>query len=216
MNVNWEHDNKCRGVFLTPTMSKPAPLQPDGYYHIFNRGVDRCDLFREPRNYAHFLKLYTQHIDPIAETFAFCLMRNHFHLFVRIKPITLDREFPDVVQPAPSQSFSNLFNAYTKVVNHAFSRTGSLFEHPFHRIAVTSDAYFTRLITYIHLNPHKHGFVDDFRDWPYSSYDAVLATKPTRIQREAVLNWFEGTDRFAAARTDYAEVWDTPGLSDDE
>ena len=197
-------------------MSKPIPLQPGGYYHIFNRGVNRCNLFREPRNYLHFLKLYTQHIDPIAETYAYCLMRNHFHVFVRIKPMVVNAAFSEIHRPAPSQSFSNLFNAYTKAMNQVFGRTGSLFEHPFHRIAVTSDAYFTRLIAYIHSNPQKHGFVDDFHDWPYSSYGAMLSEKPTRLQRKQVLDWFEGAKYFVAAHNHYRADFEVPGATDDD
>jgi putative transposase len=62
-----------------------APLSPGGYYHIFNRGNNGENVFLEKRNYPYFLSLYTKYIEPIAETFAFCLLRNHFHLLVRIK-----------------------------------------------------------------------------------------------------------------------------------
>jgi putative transposase len=54
-------------------------------YHIYNRGVDGCDLFRDKDNYEHFLKLYDQYISPVAETYSWVLMRNHFHVLVRIK-----------------------------------------------------------------------------------------------------------------------------------
>jgi len=53
----------------------------------------------------------------------------------------------------PHQYFSNLFNAYTKAINKTYERTGSLFEKPVHRKLVTTDAYFTALIAYIHRNP---------------------------------------------------------------
>jgi putative transposase len=65
-------------------------------------------------------------------------------------------------------------------------------------VLVTSDAHFLHLIAYIHQNPQKHGFVDDFRDWPHSSYQAFLCKKPTRLQREEVLAWFEGPAGFQA------------------
>src|SRR5450830_1623896 len=55
------------------------------FYHIYNRGIDSCDLFREPDNYEHFLGLYDKYISPVAETFAWVLMPNHFHLLVRVK-----------------------------------------------------------------------------------------------------------------------------------
>jgi putative transposase len=52
------------------------------------------------------------------------------------------------------------------------------------------------LIAYIHQNPQKHGFVDDFRVWPYSSYHAILSEKPTHLKREEVLTWFAGPTAF--------------------
>lgn len=95
-------------------MPSPPPLQQGFCYHIFNRGINGEDLFREERNYPYSLHLYTLHIQPVAETFAFCLMKNHFHLAVRIKEIpTADTKS---IPPA-SQAFASLFNAYTKAIN---------------------------------------------------------------------------------------------------
>ena len=51
-------------------MSKPTPLAYGVYYHIYNRGTNREDIFKEERNYTHFLKLYALHIAPIADTYA--------------------------------------------------------------------------------------------------------------------------------------------------
>lgn len=64
-------------------MSKEIPLLSGQYYHIYNRGNNGENLFREERNYAYFFKLYIHYIYPIADTYAYCLMRNHFHLLVR-------------------------------------------------------------------------------------------------------------------------------------
>ena len=93
----------------------------------------------------------------------------------------------------------NLFNAYAKAINRAYERTGSLFENPFGRVLVASDAHMSRVIAYIHQNPQKHGFVQNFREWPYSSYQAILSHKETRIERGAVLDWFGGAGMFRAA-----------------
>ena len=179
-------------------MTSPPALQYGVYYHIYNRGVNRENVFREERNYPYFLKLYAQHIEPVAETYAYCLLRNHFHLLVRIR----DEETLKVSETFrvlnPSHQFSNLFNAYAKAINKANDRTGSLFQHPFGRVAVTSDAYFACLVAYIHHNPQKHRFVDDFRDWPYSSYQTHLSYKTTRLKRNEVIEWFQGREQFAA------------------
>jgi len=61
------------------------PLQYGKYYHIYNRGIDRCNLFNEPGNYQHFLNLYDKYISLVADTYCWCLMKNHFHLLIRIK-----------------------------------------------------------------------------------------------------------------------------------
>jgi len=185
------------------TMKTIAPLQPGHYYHIYNRGNNREDLFREERNYRYFLQLYARHVLPIAITFAYCLMRNHFHFLVRIREAlqqtsqvseTCEVSTPgEVLTPRQvSQHFSNFFNAYTKAMNKAYGRTGSLFEERFGRIEVTTDAYFTNLVFYIHFNPQKHGFVDDFRDWPWSSYHTLQAAGDTKLNRAEVLDWFGG------------------------
>jgi putative transposase len=178
-------------------MSKPLPLEHGKTYHIYNRGNNRENIFVEERNYPYFLKLYARHILPIADTFAYCLMRNHFHLLVRIKTEEETRRVLKTLRV--SQIFSNFFNAYAKAINTAYGRTGSLFEHPFGRIEVTSEAYYSRLVIHIHQNPQKHGFVCNFADWPYSSYQMLLSAQPTHLKRDDVLQWFGGTDNLAAA-----------------
>jgi hypothetical protein len=163
----------------------PLPLKWGTYYHIYNRG-DHENIFREERNYHYFLKLYAHHIEPIAGTYAYCLLKNHFHLCVRT------RDLADV--PAdpkdPSQCFSNFFNAYAKAFNKTYYRSGALFQRPFERIEVSSEAYLQHLIVYIHQNPQRHGFLSDFREWPYSSYHSLLCNKPTKLHRREVLDWF--------------------------
>ena len=89
-----------------------------------------------------------------------------------------------------SDKFSNFFNAYAKTINKAYGRTGSLFEHPFERVPITSNRQFWNVIAYIHQNPQKHGFVKDFRDWKYSSYGMILTRHPTIVKRENVMKWF--------------------------
>ena len=64
---------------------KIEPVEHGKYYHIYNRGINGENLFREKDNYIHFLNLYDKYIEHIAETSAWCLMPNHFHLLVRIK-----------------------------------------------------------------------------------------------------------------------------------
>lgn len=165
------------------------PLRNGAYYHIYTRGNNRASLFREARNYPYFLDLYRQHILPIAETYAYCLLGNHFHLLVRTH---------DITAKPPSKAFSYLFNACARAYNKAYGRTNTLFQRPFRRIEVTTEAYMLRLIGDIHRNPQCHGLVRDFRAWPYSSYSTLTSMHPTALQRAAVITWFADSTGFGA------------------
>jgi putative transposase len=60
-------------------------LEPDRIYHIYNRGINGENIFKEERNYRYFLEKYAKYIEPIADTFAYCLLKNHFHIAIRTK-----------------------------------------------------------------------------------------------------------------------------------
>jgi len=180
-------------------MSKETLLINGHYYHIYNCGNNGEDLFPEERNYHHFLKLYLRYIYPVADTYAYCLMKNHFHLLVRINPkpdLPGFKNLEGLTQHNYSQPFSNLFNAYTKAINKAYGRSGSLFEKNFNRILIDTDRYFVHLISYIHRNPQKHGFTDDFRTYPHSSYQTIRHQKQSRIEHQQVLQWFGSMQSF--------------------
>lgn len=187
-------------------MPSPAPLQYGLYYHIFNRGTNGESVFIENRNYPFFMQRYAKYVEPVAFTYAYCLLKNHFHFLVRIKTPQEQQETLKASGTSriskgvlnPSRQFGHLFNAYAKAFNKLYGRTGSLFEHPFHRVEVKTEAHFQNLVAYIHRNPQKHGFVDDFRAWPHSSYHALESQRPTPLQREAVLEWFGGPEPFLA------------------
>ncbi len=61
------------------------PLQPDTVYHIFNHANGFENVFCETENYRYFMEKYRLYIYPIAETYAWCLMPNHFHFVIRIR-----------------------------------------------------------------------------------------------------------------------------------
>lgn len=169
-----------------------APLAHGAFYHIYNRGNNRENIFLQERNYVYFLNLWWKHTSPIAETWAYCLLQNHFHAAVYIK----NKEDLTCLK-SPSQYFSNFFNAYARGVNIAVQRTGALFERPFRRIPVENESYLLRLIVYIHQNPQKHRFRKDFRNWNYSSYHELLSNGLTWIQRDRVMRLFGSRDDFS-------------------
>ncbi len=177
--------------------TKPPPLQFDTCYHIYSRGINRENVFFEERNYAYFLERYAHHLTHYFDTYAYCLLPNHFHFLVRVKAFE-EIDACTVVMTTPSQKFANFLNAYAKAINKSYDRTGSLFQQRFPRKRVHSEAYFTHLIAYIHRNPQEHGIAEDFRDWPHTSYAELLSSDQTMLHRQQVLGWFAPEDPAAA------------------
>jgi REP element-mobilizing transposase RayT len=182
---------------------KPIPLEKGKYYHIYNRGNNGIDVFFDTESYYYFLRLYDKYISPIADTYAWCLLKNHFHFLVYTKvdhEIEFDKlEYSTIEKPKeiePSNQFGFLFNAYTQAINKKFKRTGNLFEKPFERKLITSDKYLQNVIYYIHNNPVQHGFVNQMNSYPWSSYDSILSEKPTKLMRKEILDIYGNRDEF--------------------
>jgi len=180
-------------------------MQPDTYYHIYNRANGSENLYRSNENYRYFLRQYAKYIEPIADTYAYCLMPNHFHFLVKIKSfLELDR-WVETEEPSKSSKplegllslqFSHLFNSYTQAFNRQHGRKGSLFSPNFKRKEIDSDEYLLKVIHYIHHNPVHHGFVNELSNWPFSSYNSVILNKPTLVRREEVIALFDNIDNF--------------------
>lgn len=184
-------------------MEIKEPILHGNYYHIYNRGNNGINVFLETESYYHFLRLYAKYIEPVAETYSWCLLKNHFHLLVRIKDkIEVDQNeltYTTTEQPKtidPSRQFSHLFNAYTQAINKRHNRTGSLFETTFERKLVASEKYFQQLIFYIHNNPVHHGFLKQMSLYPWSSYETLISNKPTKLKRKDVIELFGDMENF--------------------
>lgn len=185
------------------------PLEEGKFYHIYNRGINGTDLFYDRANYTYFLLKYSLYLSPVVDTYAYCLLKNHFHLLIRVKeqlkptvqdlldnPAEMNKKGLHSPDRIVSKKFSDFFNSYSKSINKSYGRTGGLFETPFRRISIEDDAYFSRMVWYIHWNPQKHGFVKNFKDYPHSSYNSLLTNKPTRLERDYVLNWFGNNQEY--------------------
>ncbi len=144
----------------------------DNYYHLYNRGVNKQDIFREPEDYFYFLSLFKRHLssevskdssgrphtkfNEDVELIAFCMMPNHFHLLCYLKE-------PNGI----SKLMQSVLTAYSMYFNKKYRRTGGLFEGPFLASRITNDGYLWHVSRYIHLNPLDIG--SDFKQYPYSS-----------------------------------------------
>jgi REP element-mobilizing transposase RayT len=160
-------------------------LEKDYFYHIYNRGINSETIFLSNDNKLYFLKLFSKYLIGIVDVYAYCLMDNHFHIVIKIV------EEEKIV----TQSLSNLFNSYAKAFNKQSNRTGSLFEKHFKRIKIQDENYLRNIIQYVHLNPKNHLDLN-YKTYKYSSFQAFISDKETKLARKEVLEYFDGIDNF--------------------
>jgi len=181
-------------------MQNILPLEPGCFYHIYTHGVGGRNVFAEPENYRYFLALYDKYIPQVADTFAWALMPNHFHLLIRIKfptiPDRVSNPVRDSTSPNPSNQFSKLLNAYAQAYNKFTGQKGALFQRPFKRKRIDDESHLKRVLVYIHNNPVHHDFCSHTLEYPWTSYLSCVDGEPGRLLREEVLLWFADRNEF--------------------
>ncbi|MDP3462608.1 MAG: transposase [Bacteroidales bacterium] len=182
-------------------MQNILPLEPGCFYHIYTHGVGGRNVFAEPENYRYFLALYDKYIPQVADTFAWALMPNHFHLLIRIKiptiPDRVSNPVRDSTSPNPSNQFSKLLNAYAQAYNKFTGQWGALFQRPFKRKRIDDESHLKRVLVYIHNNPVHHDFCSHTLEYPWTSYLNCLKTDcPENTIRKEILDWFGGADAY--------------------
>jgi len=168
-----------------PSKKTTAPLLPDRYYHIYNRGNNREKLFLHEDDYWLFLEKFTQYMSDYCQCFAYCLLPNHFHFLIKVNDSD-DEDYGKLV----SEKFRCFFQTYAASFNKLYNRRGSLFTKNFKRIQVGTMEYLKYLVYYIHSNPQKHEYFDSFVDYEYSSYRSILNGGSTFILKDDLLEWF--------------------------
>jgi REP element-mobilizing transposase RayT len=183
------------------------PLFPGGLYHILNRANGDDALFKQETNYHYFLEKYMQHISPIAQTLAWCLLPNHYHFLVRIKPVTILKEryalrkgrevqdenkLPEFI----TEQFANWQNAYAKAFNKMYERKGSLFMNYLRRVAIDGEHQLGNTVFYIHKNPVHHCFAKVIGDWRWTSYKEYMCDRWFMVDSKEVMDWFGTKENF--------------------
>ena len=133
---------------------------PNHYYHIYNRGAHKADIFRDDRDYVYLLKLLKEKAAAFdISVIAYCLMSNHYHLLLRQNGDATISQFMQAV-----------FNIYSKTFNRKYGLSGTLFEGAFKAIFVDRYEYLLHLCRYIHRNPVEADMVKNPEQWHYSNY----------------------------------------------
>ncbi|MFC2086452.1 transposase [Bacteroidota bacterium] len=164
------------------------------FYHIYNRAIGNEKLFLQDENYSYFLKRFSYYLKDYVNTYAFCLLPNHYHFLIEIKKISEPASFD--YEKVVTEAFRNFFISYTKSINARFNRCGGLFQAHFNRKLIDTVNYQQHCLIYIHLNPVLHNYVDNPEDWNYSSFTAFLSDKPSSIRRQEAIGWFDDENNF--------------------
>ena len=150
---------------------------PGQYYHIYNRGAGKGQIFFNEGNYEYLLRLVKRYYQKhCATVIAYCLMPNHYHFLLRQETDELLSKFVGV-----------LFNAYAQALNTQQERTGTLFEGRFKYKCVDKWEYLVSLCRYIHRNPVKARLVSKPEDWLYSNYREWIGLRSGELKDETFI-----------------------------
>ena len=73
--------------------NRRIPFSAGRYYHVYNHGNANDTIFKKEENFHYFLQKYAEYLFPILETYAYCLMPNHFHFLIRMREEKVIKEF---------------------------------------------------------------------------------------------------------------------------
>lgn len=175
---------------------------PNNYYHVFNRGNDKQDIFLDREDYYFFLNRLKEYLYPelledapptshkykrkklpvgCFDLVCYCLMPNHFHWLIK----------QNLLVPI-SKIISKISTSYSIYFNKKYKHVGHVFQDQFKAVRVGSDEYLLWLSAYIHQNPKVAGLVDKSEGWQYSSYLSFLDHKlPFICKPDVVIKQFK-------------------------
>lgn len=198
-----------------PQKNSRKEYEPGGYYHVYNRGVEKRIIFCDEADYKTFLgylKLYLtkpnlqglalkdedghtispsrvprNFVDDL-ELHAYCLMPNHFHFLLRQNNEKTMAEF-----------MHSLMMKYVMYFNKKYQRVGSLFQGRYKCVRIESEQQYTYVSKYIHRNPvdilPTGPGPEGLREYKYSSYQNYLGLfTQSWIKKDDILSYFSKTN----------------------
>ncbi len=193
-----------------PSKNSQKRYVENGYYHLYNRGINKQVIFREAIDYKLFLSLLKLYLIPQKQALeyikkitphtpnrvpinladqmkiiCFCLLPNHFHLLIK-----------QVNKNAITKLMRAVLVKYSMYFNKKYNRTGHLFEGVYKGILIGNNHYLLHLTRYIHQNPDQKN-LNNCAKYPYSSYSWYLDGKQTEwFDPFPVLNFFQYRPNF--------------------
>lgn len=189
-----------------PAKNSRKTYVENGYYHVYNRGVEKRHIYLDDQDYKVFLsylKLYleppnlqgqalkvapSRHLKNYATDItllAYCLMPNHFHLLIKQTAFNTMNRF-----------IQSILTKYSVYFNKKYRRVGPLFQGRYKAVLVENENQFLYLTKYIHRNPldilpTRPGLVG----YPYSSYQNYLHNiQQIWVKPQEILGYFSRTN----------------------
>jgi len=171
----------------------------DVYYHIYNRGTGKSNIFLDEQDYKVFLHYLKKYLDQTSEysladkvkLLAYCLMPNHFHLFVY-----------QITKEGLIKLMRALSTSYAMYFNKKYDRSGTIFQGIYKAVLVENEPYFLHITRYIHLNPAE--LTENWEEYPYSSYGVYLGkNKIPWVDPSPVLAFFKEDRRQSSIFSKY-------------
>lgn len=190
----------------------------NGYYHLYNRGVEKREIFLDGQDYNVFLRYLSEYLlpkdtDALQQQLAIpqlpwaeksqilkLLRLNNFSENVALIAYCLmPNHFHFFLKQNDENSIDSFMQSvctrYTMYFNKKWNRVGSLFQAVYKGVLVTSDEQFLHLTRYIHKQAFLQGLVAGVGPQP-SSYPEYLGLRKTAwIYPEEVLSYFSETNR---------------------
>jgi len=174
---------------------------PGEFFHIYNRGNNKQDIFLGDSDYEFFLlrlkqNLYPDKFDELTiqplppnsfSLISYCLMPNHFHLLIRQNS-----------EIQTSKLMLKLCSSYSKVFNKKHERVGHLFQDQFKQILIDRAEYLKWIVAYICQNPKMANIVKNSYDYKWSSYQEHKLNLPNHGMCDGkVIGEFFGEENIA-------------------
>ena len=186
-------------------------LEPEVFYHIYNRGINSEKIFDSKENYLFFLRKFITYVNPVCDVYAYCLMPNHFHFLIKVKSELEIKNFSKVstftkddlgkqekglhsFDSIVSKQIGKFISSYTQAYNKVTNRHGALLESPFKRKRIVTEEYLKNLIIYIHLNPTE--LKQEIDKYQFSSFSSILSHFKTNLKRIETIAIFGDLENF--------------------
>lgn len=155
-------------------MRGPRISYSGAIHHVINRFVDKHPFFTHKSDYEDFLETYFEIAGKFKiDTYAYCLMNNHFHILLEIPDERISR-------------FLQIFlTTIAKQLNRKKNRVGHLFQGRSKTLLVEKEKYFSTVFSYVLFNPVRAGICKSLFDYKWNSIREMQLNKEnSRISKE--------------------------------